>query len=69
MPKKIKKFIRKTGHKLDCPDFRLRAKELGMPSCPVCDALLLAGFGDSTGDYYSCLDCGIAVPVDQAKEC
>lgn len=69
MPKKIKKFIGKAGHKLDCPNFGLQAKELGIPSCSMCGAPLLAGFGDSTGDYYLCLDCGAIVPVNQVNEC
>jgi len=64
MLKKIKKILKKNMKLVRDPDFQAKADRLGIPKCPKCNAPLLSGFGDSSGDYYLCLSCGAVIPID-----
>ena len=61
MTKKIKKVLKKNMKLGRDPDFQ--ADHLGIPKCPKCNALLLAGCSNSSGDCYICLNCGAVIPL------
>ncbi|MBI4822821.1 MAG: hypothetical protein HY805_01130 [Nitrospirae bacterium] len=63
--KKFMKIMEKNKRLVKNLDFRAKAEVLGIPKCPNCNAPLLAGFGDSSGDYYQCLNCEATIPVDK----
>lgn len=62
--KKFKKVFKKAKKQARNPEFLSETDKLGIPKCPKCEAPLLSGFGDSSGDYYQCLSCGAVIPVD-----
>lgn len=38
------------------------------PSCPRCNSPLTCGFGDESGDWYLCKNCGEAVTFESTEE-
>lgn len=64
MTKKIKKILKKNMKLGRDPDFQAKADHLEIPKCPECNAPLLAGFGNSSGDYFLCLNCGAEIPLN-----
>ena len=60
--KKFKNKFRKAMQQASDPDVAKKADRLGIPMCPKCNAPLLTGFGDETGDYCLCV-CGAQIPV------
>jgi hypothetical protein len=61
--KKFEKIFKEAKKKACDPAFSSVAEKVGIPLCPKCNAALLSGFGDSSGDYYQCLKCGAVIPV------
>ncbi len=50
----FEKKLRGTEKKACKPELSAEADRLGLPRCPKCNAPLLSGFGDSSGDYHTC---------------
>ena len=60
----FEKKLRGTEKKACKPELSAEADRLGLPRCPKCNAPLLSGFGDSSGDYSHVLHCRAAIPMD-----
>ena len=64
MSRRLNKILKKNRELVKDPAFQAEAERLGFPKCPKCKAPLLAGYGDSTGNYYICLSCGHSAPTE-----
>lgn len=67
MSKKLEHKFSKAMQQANDPNFAKVADQLGLPRCPKCNAPLLSGFGDESGDYYQCV-CGAQIAVDCGNE-
>ena len=63
--KDVFKIMERNAALLHDPAFVEKLRKTGLPCCPLCNTPILAGFGDSTGNYDLCLICGAEIPERQ----